>query len=88
MSCTLLYIDETRNDCSRTHTVMLVLTVPSSTATRCQPRWGGGSSEVNKIEQVSIDDHQMSLAGGSLGVPEVPCLVCVCGGGGGVGLVQ
>ena len=43
---------------------------------------GRGGSEVNTIEQVSIDDHQMSLAGGSLRVPEVPCLVCVCGGGG------
>ena len=38
----------------------------------------GGGPEVNKIEQVSIDDHQISLARGSLGVPDVPCW----GGGG------
>ena len=36
----------------------------SVTTTRCQYQWGVGL-QVNKFEQVSSDDHQMSLAGGN-----------------------
>ena len=36
--------------------------------------WDWGGPQVNKFEQVSTDDHQLSLAGGlGLGVV-VPCL--------------
>ena len=34
-------------------------------AARCQNQWEG--PQVNKFEQVSSDDHQMSLAGTGLG---------------------
>ena len=37
---------------------------------------GGGGPQVNKLEQVSIDGHQMSLAVVGLGVP------CLMSGGG------
>ena len=34
----------------------------------------GGCPEVNKFEQVSSDDHHMSLAGGGSQYSDVPCL--------------
>ena len=37
---------------------------PASVATtKCQYQWEGGGLQVNKFEQVSSDDHQMSVAG-------------------------
>ena len=39
--------------------------------------WGGGGPQVNKFEQVSSDDHQMSLVGGGAGAGArlVSCLI-------------
>ena len=45
----------------------------SVTTTRCQYQWGTVGPQVNQFEQVSGDDHQMSVAGGEGGI-QVPCL--------------
>ena len=38
-------------------------------------------AQVNKFEQVSSLGYQMYLVGGGMLYSEVPCLVCVLGGG-------
>ena len=48
-------------------------------ATRCQYCSVWACPQMNKFQQVSIDDHQMSVEGGipgpiSVGVSQVPCL--------------
>ena len=35
----------------------------SVATTRCQHQWGRVGPQVNKFEQASSDDHQMSVAG-------------------------
>ena len=52
--------------------------------TRYQYWWGGGP-QINKFEQVSSDYHQMSLAGGRVGVP---CLMVWYPGGRSGDIVQ
>ena len=39
----------------------------SVATTRCQYQWGEVGPQVHKFEQVSSDDHQMSVAGGGYG---------------------
>ena len=53
----------TRKHSSRMHSARLP-TVGASVAIRCQYQWTRGGPQANKFEQVSSDDHQMSLAGG------------------------
>ena len=61
-------IDENRKHSSRMYTAHLetVCVSVSVATTRCHSLEGGGKvdPQMNKIEQVSSDHHQMSLAGG------------------------
>ena len=77
----------TRQYSSRMRTTRLPTVGVSVVSTRCQdggPRVLG--PRVNKFEQVFSDDHQMSVAGGWVGI-EDPCHMSG-GGGGWVGTVR
>ena len=54
----------------------------SVATTRCQYQWGEVGPQVHKFEQVSSDDHQMSVAG--VGMAKGRGWVCPEGGGVGV----
>ena len=61
---------ETTQRSSRMHTARLPTARVSVTTTRCWYCFGGGvDSQVNKFEQVSNNDHQMSVAGGGARSP-------------------
>ena len=62
MDCERFFARKTKQNSSRMRTVRLPTTCVLVATTRCQYRWGIGL-QVNKFEQVSSDDHQMSVAG-------------------------
>ena len=59
-------ISETRQHFGRMRAIRLPTVRVSVATTRCQC-CGGGGPQVNKYEQVSSDDHQMSMGGWGAG---------------------
>ena len=56
---------KTRRHSSRMRSARLPTVRISVTTTRCRYQWEGVGPQVNKFEQVSSDDQQISLVGGS-----------------------